>query len=237
MAGGCHVDGYPVGETAGFVDVAMKSLGVFPGNVKVFSPLHLGQASKLGDICACRRPHTLILQMGHFETAKRLLGTTNGESGSTSIGGSSRSLSPTAALFKTRLETLNWDIRNLIKLQLACIRGRAYFDASVVEHKIDVFCNEIAKLALSRVILLSPLPCADRVTQGNRLKLLPHFQANAKLYGFEYVDAMYSLLASARGKDIYYDAIHLNLKGHRLLARLVAQSLLARPASTLSVDH
>lgn len=73
--------------------------------------------------------------------------------------------------------------------------------------------------------MLSPLPCADRVTLKYRMKLLERFEESAKRSGFIYIDAMRSLLDAANGKDIYHDAIHLSHKGHALLGQLLAQSL------------
>lgn len=237
VAGGCHVDGYPVGKTAGFADIAMKICAVSNDSVKVLGAIHLGHASKLVDACAHQRPHALVLQMGHFETTKPLTGASNSRSGSTSTSGSSRDSATQPALFRTRLQTLSWDVKNLIKLQLARVRGKTYFDASDVQRSLGAFCDEIAKLDLPRVILLSPLPCADRVSLGNRHKLLTHFESNAKRCNFDYLDVMSSLLAAARGKDIYYDAIHLNRKGHELLGQLVAQLLLGPPSPNHPMNH
>ena len=121
---------------------------------------------------------------------------------------------------------MSWDVKNLLKLQLASVLGSAYFDAADFQRRLSTFCGEVAALGLSRVVLLSPLPCADRVFMRNRLQVVEHFRQEGKRFGFVYVDVMSNLLAAAQGRDIFHDSIHLNKKGHALLGQLVAQVLL-----------
>lgn len=223
--GGCHTGGYPVGKSNGFIEITAKICGVAVDRVEVVSSIHLGHSGRVGAACANYRPDTLILQMGHFETTKPFLGGTVSRS-TNKKGASSGRLTVPRELFNSRLSTLNWDIKNLMKQQLARFSSKEKINITEIRQKLDYFCDFVTSFDIPQVILLSPLPCADRVSLEYRLKLLEVFQEKAMEYGFVYLDVMNSLLASASGKDIYYDGIHLNKKGHALLGKLVAKCLM-----------
>jgi hypothetical protein len=225
VLGGCHVDGYPVGKSMGFVEIAAKICGAAVDTVDVVSSINLGHTKRAGQACANFSPEILILQLGHFETTKPFRdGTASGTT--TTDGKSLRSSAAPHELFNSRLNTLKWDVKNLVKQQIVRLSGTAFFDEVDIHRKLEVFCNLITSFDIPRVILLSPFPCADRVSLGCRLKLLEVFRENAMKSGFVYLDVMNSLLASANGKDIYYDGIHLNKRGHTLLGKLVSQCLM-----------
>lgn len=236
VVGGCHITGYPVERSLGFVEVAVKKTEYVIDEVNVISPIHLGHAGKVVLHCARTRPNTLVLQLGHFETTLRVRSNNVSHPKKGTTGDPSSNSAPPKALFRTRIQRLTWDAKNIIKLQIAVLLGKSHFDAKEVNCRLSAFCDEIAGLGLPRVILLSPLPCADRVTLRNRLKLLDHFRAQGERPGFVYLDVMSSLLAAAFGKDIYYDAIHLNHKGHALLGQLVGQAVMEQATNPACED-
>lgn len=232
VVGGCHIDGYPVGKSNGFVEIAANIIGAAVDKIEVVSSINLNNVGRVGESCANFRPHILILQMGHFETTKHVR-RGPGSRTTTTEWNSSRNAAAQYEIFTSRPNTLYWEFKNLVKHQFSRMRGTAVIDVSDIRRKLEVFCDEIVSFNIPHVILLSPLPCADRVSLGYRLKLSDSFREIAMKSGFVYLDVMKSLLMLANGKDIYYDSIHLNKKGHALLGQMVAKCLMD---STLGPD-
>jgi glycosyltransferase involved in cell wall biosynthesis len=237
VAGGCHVNGFPVGFTNGFSQVAAKLCNSSIVNEVSLSAIHLEHAHRVVEVCDGIKPNILILQMGHFETTKRLF--RSSDQWATLLGEVRPSGGPMInpnELFMNPAQTLMWDVMNLLKLVLWQVLGEDHFDVSAFKGKLKTFASEIMGMNIPKVILLSPFPCADRVTLRHRRKILKLFQTEAERSGFIYLDVMSKTLAAAKGKDMYFDAIHMNQKGHAFIGHLVADCILSLSVKPVGVN-
>lgn len=223
FVGGCHVSGFPYSSENGFASIAATLLGLGNDEFTVQELIHLGHAAKVIAKFSDQLPDTLVLQMGHFETSRGF-----------SVLRKPRSLAPTqtpprpaSSTYPVRLQpmTPKWEVLNVIKLQLSVLLGTRYFDPVAFRARLHVFCETIAGLPIRQVVLLSPLPCADRVFLRNRLAVMEAYRLEAERFGFVYLDAMNPLLSAAIGRDIFSDPFHLSLKGHLVLGQLIAEHL------------
>ena len=228
VVGGCQVNGYPVGFPNGFVQIAATKLNMTLVNEMAAAPINLGQVQAVKKVCDRSKPDILILQMGHFETTKPILRRlSNGVP--LQRGDQPENMLATSrpkAFFTTRAKTAIWDIKNFLKLVLSLMSVTNRFDPKQVERELQAFVGVIARLNISMVVLLSPLPCADWVTLRRRKSVLKFFRREADRAGFLYLDVMNKMLAAVRGKNLYFDPIHLNEKGHALLGQLIVDCIL-----------
>jgi hypothetical protein len=95
-------------------------------------------------------------------------------------------------------------------------------DLAQLSCSVDDFFDRMAAANIPAVIVLSPLPCRDRVTMYYRLKVAELFRAASALRGFHYID-----LTGIRGSHLFLDWHHLNEAGHRAVAVPVAESLVS----------
>jgi len=228
--GGCHVTGYPFeGMNGSFSEIACNLMGVPLSSNNMMSLVTLTSISTVMKELENKSLDTLVLQLGNFETSRgfsvsplsRRKAPTPKERSEVKLPSST----PEIQSFKAYRPSLIWDITNLLRLQLSIFLGDSYFSEEVFYTKLYNFCEAISLLKIPQVILLSPLPCADRVFQRNRKIVSKFYPAIAAKFGFTYVDAITPLMLESSKYDIYADAFHLSLKGHKILGNLVANSI------------
>ena len=238
FAGGCHVNGYPIGESSSFSELTATTLGCTFTRI---GPIGLADTSRLTDYLRLhRRPDIAVLQFGNYEVPRPLArharsvlsATMNGTVAVSSSHSSSKrpwlSLAPTHVFEPTPL----WRTRVLLK-QAYAIAGQRIepplFDADTVRLRLRSLLASIAPFNIPVTIVLTPLPCADHMARSFRIAAAPIFHEEAAAAGLHSVDTAtalgYRTRRTKRTFEIYADERHLNLGGHQLLADSLTQLL------------
>ena len=161
VVGGCHVLGYPLGPSQGFPDQLASLLSESTSFASI-GHLKLSHGRKVLDTVNRLRPEVLILQVGHFEL------TNGGSSYSTKKLSLERSSSksthyPQKSGFQTRTGRFKWHLRCAIKALANIVVTRWKVDLLQLEAEFTSVLYEVAQCDCSRIIILSPLPCADPI--------------------------------------------------------------------------
>lgn len=229
FAGGCHVEGYPIGEEHSFPRVVEQDVtrAGIPIHVGTLSYLRLPHRRRLVAKCREARPNVLVLQLGHCELNRRL--STHLRS---MCGLSSRSVSSEDSVISAVL------LANPAKFYLGAGLKRIIdtclfhplVDSNELATRYERLLEDVDRCGIPTVILLSPLPCADSTAMYYRRRALPLFRRLALEHKCGFIDLL-SLAPGGREKHFgtgerYYDAIHLGAVGQRAVGREISSYLL-----------
>lgn len=239
VVGGCHVLGYPIGASLGFPDqlaALLTDTAGDPISLASIGHLKLSHGPKVFETVRRLRPEILILQVGHFEL------TNGGSSYSTkklALSGSRSASKNPHKLAKNRFQTatgrLIWHVRCAVKDLANRFLSRWKVDLQQLETEFNCFLYEIAQCSC-RVILLSPLPCADPIFDGLRRQAGSCFKSVASRYPeVEYLDVLKDPFLTRSGFEPFLDGTHLSADGHFRLAQLLA-SQIARSTPSPYID-
>jgi hypothetical protein len=233
FAGGCHVDGYLVGEKCSFV---AESLGLLARmgwqfEARTLACLTLTHPERLVALCGNYKPEVLVLQLGNWETNagfRQYLRKQSGFASSSVVGTSKVEGAPLS--FRPGLR---WHAKSRVRQVLDLILGHPLVNLEWMQKLLNIFFTEVAALKIPAVLVLSPLPCLDPVHRFYRQRLLPVFEAEVSKHGFPYLDVfnLYGRDGRAHADDLFADAGHLNIAGHHWLGEVVGHrihSLMAR---------
>jgi hypothetical protein len=233
FAGGCQVFGYPVGPDLGFTEVALRLLGRAGWRGVAYRTGHvaLTHPERLEAVHAEVAPDLLVLQLGSYETCLRV---------SVRVKRSVRTLAPVLlagepdandwvpAPNRVVREDVNWRAHSLARGVGDWLTGHRLVDLPTQRRHLTTFLDRVGALPLPRVLVLSPLPCADPTILRYRRRFAPTFAAESAARGFGYLDAFECLSTrdSPRvGAALFADRIHLSALGHRLLGGLLATAI------------
>jgi hypothetical protein len=238
FAGGCHVGGYPCGETLGFPQVAIEEAAL-PCPVEtrflVYATLRSTEAIELS--CKDFRPTVLVLQLGHYETSreigvhvKRIL--------RPKPPGPDRSSSEFA--FETRTDTrfspvatgfLRTRLKLLVSALLSCA-GHPIFDAKSFRSELGCLADCLGKLEIPHILVITPLPSVDPLVLRQRNRAGEIMRAVIESRGWQWVDCPQLMrgeqVPSKNGlpdRDLFADILHLGVGGHRALGLSLAVAL------------
>ena len=228
FAGGCHIDGYLVGERRSFV---AESLDVLAGmgrrsDVQTLARLPLTQPERLAVVCGKYQPELLVLQLGNWETKVGLREHLRRRRGLASSRASLDTISLEAASLVFR-PGFRWRAKTRVRQVLDLILGHTLVNTHHMEMLLDIFFDEVVALNIPDVLVLSPLPCLDPVHWFYRQRLLSVFEAASSRRGFLYLDVfdLYSRDPRAHAEDLFADPDHLNVAGHRWLGEIVGHRI------------
>jgi hypothetical protein len=238
FAGGCHVNGYPVGESSSFSEITANALGCACTRI---APIGLSNTSRLFDYLELHpRPNILVLQFGNYEAPRplakhfRAVFSSTGRPSSAPRSSVSSSQRPWLSLPPDQVfsPTPAWRSRVLLKQAYAIAAQRVeppLFDAAAIRLKLRMLLTRIAPYEIPITIVLTPLPCADHMARSFRIAAAPIFHEEAAAAGLRSLDTAtalgYTESSSKRSFDIYADERHLNLCGHQLLADALTRLL------------
>lgn len=213
VVGDCQALVCPMGPNLGFPDQLARLLKS-PSHTAV-GYLKLSQRAKVRDLVRRLRPEILILQMGHFElTGKPPQVTTT----------------PFASPFETRPGRFAWHVRTVGKIVTNLFFKRSKVDWQALDSEVDLFLRNVSQCASetgTRVILLSPLPCADPISRSLRQQAGYCFQSRTAHYPqVEYLDVLQDPLLTRTGFQPFFDGTHLSAEGHFRLAQLLSRKVL-----------
>jgi lysophospholipase L1-like esterase len=178
-------------------------------------------------LTSCReiRPDVLVLQLGHAELNQPLSHYLRtrfavGEKSTASDWESTPSPLPSATAFQ---------FRSVIKWLIDAGLGHPLADLGRLRSLWDLLLADVQKAEVPVILVMSPLPCADRTRLHYRQVALPIFQETAARYRSLFVDVL-SLATSFRSSrfgadEHYFDGMHLGSLGHSLVGQAIAEAL------------
>jgi len=236
FAGGCHVNGFPVGAEHSLSSVALRWLGHPEAEKPIaFAYITLKSGRLLTEACREQQAEFLVLQVGNYETMPRfgkILGI-RGSSGSSSISSYSVPFAPDPKMqYKPTVRSRLLDARRMALAALLTAMGkkRKIFDEAAMAARLDSVLKGLRDLPLKGIVLLSPFSCPDRLTRACRRRAAPIFAAAAKKFGCIFVDAFNELEGYPRGEAYranFADECHLGRLGHERVGRMVGEALRA----------
>ncbi len=231
-AGGCHVEGFPVGPELGFLEVAKKLLANQLLEVEVHTNSRV-QVKNLQSLCVSDAD-IILLQIGHFE----LIGGMPPPGAKRAIPEEAKQHIPLPSPFERPLGRLRWSVRAYFKLIFQLLGYGISVDSVRFETLLTAGLVGLATSFSGSVFLLSPLRCADPSVSRIRRAHLQCFERAAKRSNVGYIDCFLDKRFVGAKPELYYDAIHLSAEGHHLLGQIVAERMSATIVSrSLLVDR
>jgi hypothetical protein len=261
IAGGCHVEGWPVGDEFSFGVIAAQAIGAEP---KLLGYISLRNPSKLIEyLRRQRRPDILVLQLGnyeapipiqkHFRAVLKLKPKRKPDGGQTASSEPGQATSPgmtkrpAIPVPPERTFQPNWKWHAHMRLkQVYAAAGQVtrpqLFDAEDMRRRLRSVFEHLAPLEIPQVVALAPLPCPDPMARNFRRAAGLVFRQECERAGVVYLDSFsvlgYGNVRPRRDFDIYSDAHHLNAVGQRMLAdALIPMLLSAKPVSAHPPAH
>jgi len=247
FAGGCHLNGFPVGAENSLARVALRYLRHPDAeNPCVLSYFNLHSTSPLIEALRHQQPDFLVLQVGNYESLpkfEKVLGFRSSSSlSSFSFSSfsfsSSGSHSPNARLFvsnpgmqyRPTLATRLIYARRLLLTTLFSALGQRtrIFNPAALADSLDSVLSSLHQFPLKGILLLSPFPCPDPLTHACRRRAAKIFAAAAQKHGCLLVDTFNLFEALGRGKKFqvnFADPSHLSRLGHDRVGLLLGESL------------
>jgi len=246
-AGGCHVYGWPIGDSFSFIRVGLGSTPHV--TLSTVAPLNLRNYPRLLKHLRQQPADVLILQLGNYETLGSIpkhfrttfrIGRRSGISSTgskTIVGDVGIPVKPDSVFFPSTA----WRLRILAKqvYSLAATKlNSPLFDAEDFRLLCQEFLAGVSESSSGpkHIIFLSPLPCADHMIRRNRSQAAEivrktcresasHFRPQ-----LHYLDSSEALGIGHQTQQlfaagIFADDLHLNSRGHHLLGRALASLL------------
>ena len=229
FAGGCHVVGYPVGTENSFATLVQERLRETGIETEIhrLSHLKITHHSRLSAAIAEARPDVLVLQLGHFELSRSLSdyfrqSSSAGKKSSSSSGPSNGAAVavPNAPLFY---------LRALFKSAIDRLLGHSVVDLPKFRGELEALAGVLGAMRIPRIVMLTPLGCAEPMTRFYRRSSLPFWRAAAGRCGAELLDVFSTAPQGFQRRFgapyFYYDSIHLGVAGHRAVAQMLFEHL------------
>lgn len=238
FAGGCHVGGFPVGQSSGFPAVANQSLqDTWITEVRVLPYVNLSRSHQLSEEIHKNKPDVLVLQVGHYECQVSFRKRRHRKEGSRSSTKSISNLFEGGQLYFKN--TLVWNLRArcrvLAATALACL-GYSVFDEASFSEKVNEFFRAAAVFSVTRVLVLSPFPSIDPLVSAIRRRAGQILREATLRNGFEYVEVGKLLMRDKfdeyEAARLFADSFHLSREGHLLLGKEVAIAIKKRSGSS-----
>jgi hypothetical protein len=247
FVGGCHINGFPVGEKYSFTHVALRSLlHVGDASLNVLPLFNLHSGAQILAACRELKPDAIVLQLGHYEAPKALkktlgLGTKkkDGVKRTTEISQPQPEMRYRPSFFTTPIELRRIAAAAII---IALGKKRRMFDPKAIADSLDSILLSLKDLPLRGIVLVGPFSAPDPLTRFCRRKVVPIFEAAAKKYGSTFVDVFSFLESFPRGKAFranFADYDHLSVLGHQRVGALVGAALanMLEPSTATAVER
>jgi lysophospholipase L1-like esterase len=241
VAGGCHVYGWPIGDSSSFIRVVLSSAP--PATLSTLAPVNLRNCTALIPLIRRQPADVVILQLGNYETLasikKHLRAVLR-----FSRSAQSRQESDTGIQLEPDTDfqsTPTWRRRVLYKQIYSKSLGQMsppLFDSEAFRLRYTQVLTELQSEthAPRLIVALSPIPCADHLIRHYRYQaaeilrqvcsdLPPHPTSRV-----HYLDSAQALGIDGRNTEllaagIFADDLHLNRRGHLLLGNALASVL------------
>lgn len=226
------MDGWIVGKENSFVtELSRKLLEVDIANEIVLKPYTiLSKVNPLIEACKMEKPDVLILQYGNYEFSPSLINQIRKKlrkSKSASGAGLSKSKpnshttvsvvnpeKPYAISFKFRLTQFFKDLANKMIFY-------SWLNKSKWSNITDETFQKIYALNIPKVVLLSPFPTANKVTNIYRSQGAEILRTCGNRYNFHFINVLGFLKKAFPNKILTADEGHLNTLSHQAVGSLV----------------
>lgn len=235
FAGGCHVEGFPVGQENSFPVIAAEILRRhgWIAEVETVSYIALHHPGKVAGAIEGMRPDVLVMQVGHFEQGpirvRDLILSREGKKDTKPRAENPSSRRPGTLLPESypalglRLKAiLRWPLEPWIRKESERRLGFG--------RKFRPFCDAIAEVWNGPCLLLSPLPAACPTVMRLRQSCLEKYREAAASRGWGFLDV---LTAPPRWNgrrlglaEFHADGSHLGRQGQKWLGERVGEALL-----------
>lgn len=241
MAGGCHLAGYLVGRDAAIPAVLSASLAArgCPVEIEALTHVPLTHPERVTAASERFRPHVTILQIGHYES-QASFGKWLRRGRRKSRKSSSHADDP------PKFGGVSWRgvpfrFWGACKLAADALLMHPLIDIPLFERKFISFCEAIATAPCGRVVLLSPLPCADPLAAYYRSRVAHLYTAAAARFGFEFLNC-FDLEAPPDDhrfevSAFHADPVHLGAAGHRAVSERLVPAILLLLGMADAQDH
>ena len=250
IAGGCHVNGFPIGGALSFVRVMLQSDPC--ADPFTIAPINLRNCTSLLSHLREHPADMLILQLGNYETLASIkkhlrailhLNRQPHHSGSDT----NKQLDPDTNFYSSTA----WRFRVLSKRIYGHSLGHLHpplFDARAFRKQAMQLISDLEGLqycAPRLVVFLSPIPCADPLIRHYRHKASRIFydlcnNASPHLpFQLRYLDTEHALgldSHNAYSLGVFADDLHLNRKGHQILGSTLA-TIMHDPCFATQEEH
>lgn len=227
FAGGCHVSDFLVGEKdsiPGYAAERLREMGI-ESDIHRLPHVKLSHRQKLTSACAEIRPEILVLQLGHFELSQSLGQYLKKRLGYRRRTGSTDSTAGPSPLTSVK----NFRFRATVKWWADWCLGHPLADLGQFDSLLNALLESLRPLKIPAVLLLSPLPCADRTRLYYRQQAWPLFSEAAARHQCEFIDVLSltdtSPLENFGEAEFHYDGMHLGKRGHHAVGRVVTEAL------------
>jgi hypothetical protein len=231
FAGGCHIQGYPLGEEFSFAQVVLNK---HPEYEPHFLPYqNLKSSDQLCKACNALTPTAIVLQLGHYETPYELRKVIRPPRVLSRTKGASRpQLKPwTADSTQHFRPSLLWELKSFTRFSVGYgmrLLKHPLFDKAKIRKSLYTFLGQLPASLRDRTFILSPFSCPDTLMRLYRLESREVFATASVQFGCHFVDAQSELLAqeeSPGDRRLYADPYHLSAEGHVLVGELLARAL------------
>lgn len=233
FVGGCHINGFPVGEEYAFTRVALGCLSE-PRESTLYALPLLNLRSGPQVMAACRelRPDAVVLQLGHYEAPASLqksMGRKHSKEPFIEALGRD-GLPRVEKRYSLCPATMIAELERIVAagLIIALGRKRRMFDPEAIAVSLDSILVSLKELPMRGIVLVGPFSAPDPVTRFFRRKALPIFEAAAKRHGCAFVNVFSLLESCQKWKDFnanFADPLHLSVSGHLKVGALVGAAL------------
>lgn len=227
--GGCHVVGYPAGMPGfmSFVSHYLRQEEV-EHSCSLYGTFNLNSIAAISNVLNKQQPDVLIVQMGNYEFQSDLLKRTRKLVGLSSSSKFSEVLKvehgvTTRNPNRVFTPTLLQHLKLMLKRVWVALVGKYLINVAELSAQAEQFFAWLSEQNTKHVVILSPLPAFDRTVQPLRKIGASLFCRLSRKYNFEYVDVM-KLVGG--GNDVFFDNIHLNVHGHELVGKAVAEAII-----------
>jgi hypothetical protein len=232
VAGGCHVFGYPIGESKSFAAVLERELSPLADVQLTCLRASLKYSSVILETLAVSPADVLILQLGNLEcpvhVRRHLRQQMHKPAGH--VGGHIEV--PSNAVFVPSLCSRLKSLARTLYSWLAIALGKPLFDPNGFTAAYAAMLDQIAEAGVTTVIAISPLPCVDPMHMRYRLRgaqLIRQVAESRSMLCLDSAEALGGPKAS-QAPQLHCHVLHLGRQGHQLLGEALA-ALLTRHLS------
>jgi len=239
VAGGCHVDAYPIGPQFSFTSVARELLSAHAHVTMETVRASVSTTAPMLESLARSPFDVVVLQIGNLECPMHVRRHLRSEVIGRRAGsvGDVIHAAPDAVYVPTLRDVTKSVIRRAYNLATLIAR-RPLYNATAFAAGYGALLDQLSAAGVPAVVAISPLPCVDPTHMRYRLQGAQAVRQAAVARDMLYLDSAHALGGprASQSHSLHCHRLHLGQSGHRLLGESLA-GLLIRTNLTNSTAH